>query len=119
MDTANQKKSKKLLKPKEDILVDFILKSANRGFPFTHRLLNLTQMLFWQTGLVMIIPVLERSGYTHFLIGTGTKSRLTGANLSTCRSPSPEPRCCEALGLSGSGIDSETRNTKGEHLQDG
>jgi hypothetical protein len=36
IDTVNQKKQK-LLKPEEDILVDFILKSADRGFPFTHR----------------------------------------------------------------------------------
>jgi len=31
------KKKQKLLKPEEDILADFILNSANRGFPFTHR----------------------------------------------------------------------------------
>ena len=36
IDTVNQKKQK-LLKTEEDILVDFILKSADRGFPFTHR----------------------------------------------------------------------------------
>jgi len=35
IDTVNQKKQK-LLKSEENILVDFILKSADRGFPFTH-----------------------------------------------------------------------------------
>src|SRR6267154_3049685 len=35
IDTVNQKKQK-LLKSEENILVDFILKSADRSFPFTH-----------------------------------------------------------------------------------
>jgi len=54
-----------------DILVDFILKLPIEGSPSHTGLLNLTQMLFWQTGLVMIIPVLKEVDI-HIFDRTGT-----------------------------------------------